>query len=594
MGKPQLGQAYVQIIPKADGITEKLKATVAPGAGEAGKKAGSNLAGNIKKMIAGAAIGTTVATGLKAALDEGAKLQQSYGGLDTLYGDASKAAKDYATQAAAAGISANDYAEQAVSFGASLKAAFGGDTAAAAEAANTAILDMADNSAKMGTSLDSIQNAYQGFAKGNYTMLDNLKLGYGGTKSEMERLLADAQKLTGVEYDMDNLGDVYAAIHAVQEELGLTGVAAEEAKTTFSGSFGAMKAAGQNLLANLALGENIEPAMKQLAESAGTFLFNNLLPMVGNVMKSIPPLIGTFLQQGAPQLAASGMQMITGLITGITTALPQMAISAANAIRNFAAGFGAGSEGAAELFAQAGEMMTTLGSALLDAAGVIIPALIDSIFTIITTTDWLGLGISVVTTLSDGLNETFPKAVEIVNAAVKQIAEKLGFTGLAASVKKVFDNVKAGITGPIDSAKELVNSAVEKIKSIFPINIGRIFSGLELPHFKISGGSVPWGIGGAGTPPSVNVEWYAHGGIMTKKTLFGGGEAGQEGIIPLDPFWDRMDRMADNIVNGVNTTLKAGNAGGDVYVTLYAYPGGPQMDQQIVRSYDRGKRNGLK
>lgn len=165
-----LGKAYVQIIPKADGITEKLKSTIAPGAGSAGTAAGSTFAANFKKLIVGAGIGTAVVGGLKAALDEGGKLQQSYGGLDTIYGEAAQAAKAYAVEAAKAGISANSYAEQAVSFGAGLKAAFGGDTQKAAEAANVAILDMADNAAKMGTPLENIQNAYQGFAKQNYTI----------------------------------------------------------------------------------------------------------------------------------------------------------------------------------------------------------------------------------------------------------------------------------------------------------------------------------------------------------------------------------------------------------------------------------------
>ena len=165
-----LGKAYVQIIPKATGINEKIKEQVSPGAGAAGKAAGTSFVEKFAKIAGGAAIGATVVKGLKTALDEGAKVQQSFGGLDTLYGDASEAAKNYAKEAAAAGISMNDYAEQAVSFGASLKAAFGGDTAKAAEAANTAILDMTDNAAKMGTPLESIQQAYQGFAKQNYTI----------------------------------------------------------------------------------------------------------------------------------------------------------------------------------------------------------------------------------------------------------------------------------------------------------------------------------------------------------------------------------------------------------------------------------------
>ena len=590
-----LGKAYVQIIPKAEGISEKIKESVSPGAGKAGTSAGNSFVGTFAKIAGGAAVGAAVYKGMKAAIDEGAKLQQSYGGLDTLYGEASAAAKDYAMEAAKAGISANDYAEQAVSFGASLKAAFGGDTEAAVEAANTAIMDMADNAAKMGTPIENIQNAYQGFAKGNYTMLDNLKLGYGGTKTEMERLLKDAQELTGVEYDIDNLGDVYEAIHVIQEDLGLTGVAAEEAATTFSGSFGAMKASAQNVLAMLSTGGDVGPAMAQLASAAGTFLFDNLVPMVGNVISAIPGLIGTFIQEGAPTLIEQGRTLLTNLIEGLITGIPEMANTAAEMIRGFADGFGEGSEGAAEFITKAGELMTSFGSAILEAASVLIPAAIEFIWSFFTETDWVGLGTSVVQMLIDAFNTMFPKAVEIVKSTVKDIATRLGFTGLAAKVKRVFDSVKEKIISPINKAKDLVSSAIEKIKGFFPISIGKIFSNVKLPHFSVSGGEAPWGFMGQGSLPHVSIDWYAKGGIMTRPTLFGGGEAGAEGIVPLDPFWDRMDKMSDSIVDGVSSVVSgAAGMGGDVYVTLYAYPGGPQMDQVIVRSYDRGKRNGLK
>ena len=319
-----LGKAYVQIIPKAEGISEKIKSTVAPGAGSAGSSAGSTFAANFKKMIVSAGIGTAVIGGLKAALDEGGKLQQSYGGLDTLYGDAAQAAKDYSIQAAQAGISANDYAEQAVSFGASLKAAFKGDTTKAVEAANTAILDMADNAAKMGTPLENIQNAYQGFAKGNYTMLDNLKLGYGGTKSEMERLLSDATKLTGVKYDMNNLGDVYSAIHAIQDNLGLTGVAAAEAAETFSGSFGAMKAAAKNFLGALTTGGDVSGAMSTLIKSTGTFIFGNLVPMLGTLVKALPEALRVAFEAGRDAIVTNAPVLISGLIDGIMAKIPEV------------------------------------------------------------------------------------------------------------------------------------------------------------------------------------------------------------------------------------------------------------------------------
>lgn len=170
-----IGKAYVTITPKATGISKQVEKSL--GGKSVGASAGRSIGSSLKKALTAAAIGAPLIAGFKAALSEGAKLEQSYGGLETIYGKASDAAKKYAEDAAKAGISANDYAEQAVSFGAALKQAFKGDTTKAVEAANTAILDMADNSAKMGTPIERLQDAYQGFAKQNYMMLDNLKLG---------------------------------------------------------------------------------------------------------------------------------------------------------------------------------------------------------------------------------------------------------------------------------------------------------------------------------------------------------------------------------------------------------------------------------
>lgn len=312
-----LGQAYVQIMPSTKGIAGSISDALSGESTSAGKSAGLNIVGALKGVIAAAGIGTF----FKKALDAGGALQQSFGGLDTIYGDAADSMKKLSYEAAQAGISANDYAEQAVSFGASLKQAFGGDTTKAAKAANTAIMDMADNAAKMGTDMGMIQNAYQGFAKQNYTMLDNLKLGYGGTKSEMERLLADATKLTGVKYDISNLGDVYEAIHVVQGELGLTGVAAQEGAETFSGSMGAMKASAQNLLANLALGEDIKAPLISLVENTKAFLVNNMFPMIGNILKQLPGLLGEGLKwafANIPGMIDSVINFINNLTKGMT------------------------------------------------------------------------------------------------------------------------------------------------------------------------------------------------------------------------------------------------------------------------------------
>nr|DAY31048.1 MAG TPA: tail tape measure protein [Caudoviricetes sp.] len=297
----EIAQAYVQLIPSARGITGKIQSILNPEASAAGQSAGqslgSSLVGVMTKVIAAAGIGKA----FSAAISEGAALQQSLGGIETLFKGSADKVKGYANEAyKTTGLSANAYMENVTGFSASLLQSLGGDTNKAAETANMAMIDMSDNANKMGTSMESIQMAYQGFAKQNYTMLDNLKLGYGGTKQEMQRLLADAEKLTGVKYDINNLSDVYNAIHAIQENLDITGTTAKEAASTFTGSFQAMKAAAQNVLGKLALGENILPSLQALAKTTSTFLFDNFLPMVGNIFSGL----GLVLTEGISQIAS--------------------------------------------------------------------------------------------------------------------------------------------------------------------------------------------------------------------------------------------------------------------------------------------------
>lgn len=307
---------------KAQSGVARLKGMVG-GLAESGTQLGSVfksvLGANIVSgaLISGIqSLGSAMKGVFSTALDEGAKLQQSFGGIDTLYKGAEDTMKQYATTAASAGISANTYAEQAVSFGASLKKALGGDAVKAAESANKAIMAMADNSAKMGTDIGSIQMAYQGFAKGNYTMLDNLKLGYGGTQQEMQRLLKDASKLEkamGKKFDINNFADVVEAIDLVQQELGVAGVAAKEAETTFSGSFSAMKASASNFLANLSLGEDIGPSLKTLISTTSTFLLGNFVPMVGNIMRQLPNAIEVAIAEAGPKIEQGFRSLFAGI-----------------------------------------------------------------------------------------------------------------------------------------------------------------------------------------------------------------------------------------------------------------------------------------
>ena len=367
MAKQSIATAYVQIIPTTDGIKNELDSQLGGASESAGRNAGGRFGAVFKKAIAAAGIGVA----LKSAINEGAALQQSLGGVETLFKEnADKVIANAQNAYKTAGLSANEYMETVTSFSASLLQSLGGDTNKAADAADTALQDMSDNANKFGTDMQSIQNAYQGFAKQNYTMLDNLKLGYGGTKAEMERLLADAEKLSGQKYDIGNLSDVYGAIHVIQDELGVTGTTAKEAATTFSGSFASMKSAAQNVLASLALGEDVKPALTALGDSVKTFLTGNLIPMVKNILLALPDIlpdvvltITDTLTELAPQLVEAGFKLFVSLIKD----LPKIILSLVNATGSIlAAILGKLGEGVSKVFEIGGNLVTGLWNGISD------------------------------------------------------------------------------------------------------------------------------------------------------------------------------------------------------------------------------------
>lgn len=294
----------------SDGVTTGLTKI-----GGAASTALGTLAGNLM---------TQAVDGLRSlgsnAINAYGNIQQSFGGLDTIYKESSSNAKEYALQAQKMGISMNTYAEQAVSMGAALKQSLGGDVQAAAQKANLAISDMADNSAKMGTSIDSLQNAYQGFAKGNYTMLDNLKLGFGGTKEEMERLLktaGDLPEAMGRKFDISNYADIVDAIHLVQENMGVAGVAAAEAQTTIQGSMNAAKAAFENLLA--AMGDpdgNVDAAMQTFLDSL-MVAWDNLSPTLQAIGKTVLEQIGKGIEAQLAPFKEDFVGTVGGIVESI-------------------------------------------------------------------------------------------------------------------------------------------------------------------------------------------------------------------------------------------------------------------------------------
>ena len=316
----ELGKAYVQIVPSAQGIKSALTEMFdeeTDGLGEqTGQSIGQKLVGTLKNVIVAAGIGKIISD----SINMGGALQQSLGGVETLFKDSADTVKEYAAQAyRTVGLSANDYMEQTTSFAASLLSSVSQDTDAAAQLANMAMVDMADNANKMGTDMQDIQNAYQGFAKQNYTMLDNLKLGYGGTQAEMQRLLNDATKISGVKYDLGNLADMYSAIHIIQQEMDITGTTAKEAATTLTGSFAAMKAAAENVMGNWSTGADLTEPLQALADTAQAFLVDNLLPMIGNVLAGIPEIVYGLV----PELLQTGTELLSSLAQGFTEGIPE-------------------------------------------------------------------------------------------------------------------------------------------------------------------------------------------------------------------------------------------------------------------------------
>ena len=472
-----LGKAYVQIVPSAQGIKASIQEVMGKPleeqADESGSTFGSMLISKIKGAITIAGIGKF----LSASLTEGGALQQSIGGVETLFGNSANVIKKAAQTAFKdAGVSANTYMEQTTSFAASLVSSCGGNTAKAAEIAKRAMVDMSDNANKMGTDLQDIQNAYQGFAKQNYTMLDNLKLGYGGTKTEMARLIKDAstykdsqEKLNVSVKDGDmSFSNIANAISVVQDHMKISGTTAEEASTTLTGSFGMVKASVQDFLGALSTGDGVWRTFKNTISSLGTFIVGNLLPMIGNIGSSIVSILtnsfnnmpgildavqkfATQIASQAPQFIKSGFEMLNKLADGIVSALPVMIAKIPTIISTFA-----------NIINDNGPTILMCGLKLIAklALGIIqaIPTLIVNIPKIITAIvdvwsafNWINLGKMAITGLGNGIKALFgflkgtgKEALDTVLINILMLPERLralggkGISGLVSGIKSLF------------------------------------------------------------------------------------------------------------------------------------------------------------
>ena len=459
-----------------------------------GQKLKSAMGVGVKAIGAGiGAASTALAALTKNAIEGYADYEQLVGGVETLFGAGGQSIQEYAktigtTVAGAedaygklmtaqetvlrnadeayktAGMSANEYMETVTSFSAALIGSLDGDTLAAANAADVAIRDMSDNANKMGTSMDAIQSAYQGFAKQNYTMLDNLKLGYGGTKTEMERLLKDATALSGVEYDIDSLSDVYDAIHVIQTDLGITGTTAKEASTTISGSIGSMKSAFKNLVAGLGdSNADLGKLFDNLIESAET-AFGNILPVaekaitgIATVIEKLAPVVAEKLpglvEQVLPPLLSSATTLVNALVealptilTAITEALPEIIVSVTSTL--------------ADMSPQLVEAGILLTIALMQGLIEAIPVLVEKIPEIVK---------AIWETIKAHAPEMLQASNELINQLLIGIGNLLG--KILAKGKEIVSKIGEGIKTAAEKAlqwgKDVVNKVVQGISNAF-------------------------------------------------------------------------------------------------------------------------------
>lgn len=491
---PELAKAYVQIIPSAEGIKGKLKETMGGEAEASGRESGSKFSsafGAAAKVglaaigAAGAAVGKLV----KSSVAGFAEFEQLVGGVETLFKDSSDIVQRYAENAyKTAGLSANAYMETVTSFSASLLQSLDGDTAAAASAADMAISDMSDNANKMGSSMESIQNAYQGFAKQNYTMLDNLKLGYGGTKTEMERLITDAEGLNSAfkatRDENGNLAmsfaDIVEAIHIVQDDMGITGTTAREAGETISGALGSLSAAWQNLVTGFSNPDaDLGALIGNVVTSAETAL-GNLLPVVvqaiggiANAISQLAPIIAEKLpglvQQVLPPLLSAAASLLNGVISALPGLLTVLGSTIPMIVETITSGL---FSALPELIPAAISIITTLAESITSALPELIPVAVETILTLVTSlTDPGNIGnmvdaaIAITLALANGLIAALPQLI----AQAPVIIENL-VTAIVQNVPKLisaaWEVIKTLVSGIVEALPEIGKAAGEIVGTL--------------------------------------------------------------------------------------------------------------------------------
>lgn len=505
----ELASAYVQLIPSMKGsqgiIKNELNGEMSDAGSTSGDSFGKKFVSTAVKVIGALGLGKIIAS----AVSGGAEIEQSFGGLQTMFKDSYDTMAQYAQDAwKSAGISANDYAEQVTSFSASLLQSLGGDTVTAAEMANQAIVDMADNANKFGTNIESIQTAYQGFAKQNYTMLDNLKLGYGGTASEMMRLINDSGVLGYTLTDTSQLADVgfstmVEAIHKVQSEMDITGTTSKEASHTISGSMNQMKASWTNLIAILTMGNkegmealDMSEALDAMATSISDFA-NNIVPALVNILTGLPSMISTIITNALPTLIEQVPILLQGLATGIMDAVPQLLALGTTILNTMANGL---SQAIPNLLAEVMPMLLSWSQEILNNSSIIIesglnlivefvqglmdglPTLIEFVPQIVSNfaniinnnmPKILETGVQIIGMVVKGLIKAIPSLVENIGNIAKAIVDVFMAINWLDLGKNIILGIKNGITSLGSSLKDAIvniaKKAFQSVKNFFGI-----------------------------------------------------------------------------------------------------------------------------
>lgn len=553
---------------------------------------GSKAKTMIKAFVAAYAIQALVHLG-KAALDAYAKFEQLEGGVNKIFGKEAaqqvmaNANKAYKT----AGMSANQYMETVTNFSASLIQSMGGNTKAAAKVADMAIRDMSDNANTFGTNMKSIQDAYQGFAKQNYTMLDNLKLGYGGTKTEMERLLADAGKLTGKKYDLKNLNDVYEAIHVIQKEYNITGTTAKEASKTIEGSMNSMKASWDNLMTSMGSGKGVGKAMNQFLDSLGT-VAKNVAPVALNIVKSlvtamakaIPSMIGrlgdfanklaegiekggkgnigqlavkiitqliTGLIENAPKLIIGGMRLMGALVNYLLQAAPQMVAAGVKALDEFIKGLLQGHPQIAAAVQKIGQVFNAVFGPVIDIIKKVI--------------DWWKKLLGQKSDKKFSVSAPFTGALNSIKDVFGKWKDVLGQTA-----KKTYEVATSGFASAFDKMKDILS----KWKDILGQAAKKVFT-VETK------GSVPKG------GKRIGLREVPYDGYITElhkgEAILTASEVNQ-----YKKRMDSLNSVASGIVEGINASNMMASSGTSE-ATIVINLGGAKIAEQIFRLNKQGQ-----